>query len=199
MLGNLLLLLTLYTPLGTYLLSGRSTTVWKREPVTGTISGKLFSLLSFLAGWEADRLRACASSRLTSFIGREAEGSDRFLTIGAFSEKQESTFQPRGEERREQELCVFIWLEQLLRRGKRSSTCRERGFCQISLPSPQQPYPSECIPSRGHTCQPKAALHRLAAPAVDALVLKRRPWKTPGCIHSPPSTGFGAAESPVQA
>lgn len=108
MLGNLLLLLTLYTPLGTYLLSGRSTTVWKREPVTGTISGKLFSLLSFLAGWEADRLRACASSRLTSFIGREAEGSDRFLTIGAFSEKQESTFQPRGEERREQELCVFI-------------------------------------------------------------------------------------------
>lgn len=159
MLGNLLFLFTLYIPLSTYLLSGRSTTVWKKDPVTGTISGKLFSLLSFRAGWEADKLRACASSRLTSFIGREVDGWVRFFTTGAFSAKKKSTFQLWGEKRWEQELHVFISLGQLLWRGERRGTCRERGFCQISLLSPQQPYSSECITSRGHTCQSKAVLH----------------------------------------
>lgn len=187
-LGNLLFSFTLYIPLSTYLLSGRSTTVWKKDPVTGTISGKLFSLLSFRAGWEADRLRACASSRLTSFIGREVEGWVRFFTTGAFSVKKESTFQLRGEKRWDQELRVFISLGRLLWRGERRGTCGERGFCQISLPSPRQPYSSECITSRGYACQSKAVLHRLPAPAVDISVRKRCPWEAPGYTCSPLSS-----------
>lgn len=84
--------------------------MWKRDPVTGTISGKLFSLLSFRAGWEADRLRACASSRLTSFIGREAEGRVRLFRTDALSEKQENTFQP-GVRRDESKsfMSLFDW------------------------------------------------------------------------------------------
>lgn len=41
-----------------YLLSGNSRTVWKRVPMGGTISGRLFSRLSFRAGWFVARLRA---------------------------------------------------------------------------------------------------------------------------------------------
>lgn len=168
--GTCAFLFALYTPLGTYLLSGRSTTVWKRDPVTGTISGKLFSLLSFRAGWEADRLRACASSRLTSFIGREAEGRVRLFTTDVLSEKQENTFQP-GVRRDESKsfMSLFDW-NISCGGGKGVARAGREAFCQISLPSPQQPYPSECIPSRGHTHQPKAALHRLAASAVDVSV-----------------------------
>lgn len=144
--------------------------MWKRDPVTGTISGKLFSLLSFRAGWEADRLRACASSRLTSFIGREVEGRVRLFTTDALSEKQENTFQ-LGVRRDESKSFMSLFeLEHLLRRGKGAAHAGREAFCQISLPSPQQPYPSESIPSRGHACQPKAALHRPAASAVDTLV-----------------------------
>jgi len=169
-LGNLHFFFVLYTPLGTYLLSGRSTTVWKRDPVTGTISGKLFSLLSFRAGWEADRLRACASSRLTSFIGREAEGRVRLFTTDALSEKQENTFQPSV--RRDESktfMSLFDW-NTSCGGGKGAARAGRKAFCQISLPSPQQPYPSKCIPNRGHALQPKAVLHRLTASAVDASV-----------------------------
>ena len=144
--------------------------MWKREPVTGTISGKLFSLLSFRAGWEADRLRACASSRLTSFIGREAEGRVRLFTTDTLSEKQENTFQP-GVRRDESKsfMTLFDW-NISCGGGKGAARAGREAFCQTSLPSPQQPYPSECTPSRGHAHQTKAALHRLAASAVDTLV-----------------------------
>ena len=72
----------------TYLLSGNSRTVWKRVPMGGTISGRLFSLLSFLAGWLVARLRAWASSRLTNFMGRERAGRVRLFMIGRFSVKR---------------------------------------------------------------------------------------------------------------
>lgn len=143
--------------------------MWKRDPVTGTISGKLFSLLSFRAGWEADRLRACASSRLTSFIGREAEGRVRLFTTDVLSEKQENTFQP-GVRRDESKSFMSLFDWNICGGGKGVARAGREAFCQISLPSPQQPYPSECIPSRGHAHQPKAALHRLAASAVDVSV-----------------------------
>lgn len=51
----------------------------------GTISGKLFSLLSFRAGWLVARLRAWASSRLTSFMGKERAGKVRLFVMGGFS------------------------------------------------------------------------------------------------------------------
>lgn len=160
----------LYTPLGTYLLSGRSTTVWKRDPITGTISGKLFSLLSFRAGWDADRLRAWASSRLTSFIGREAEGRVKLFTTDALSEKQENTFQPGV--RRDESKCFMTLFDWNISCGGRKEVARagRKAFCQINLSAPQQPYPSECIPSRGHACQPKAVLCGFASSAVDASV-----------------------------
>ena len=72
----------------TYLLSGNSRTVWKRVPMGGTISGRLFSLLSFLAGWLVARLRAWASSRLTNFMGSERAGRVRLFMIGRFSVKR---------------------------------------------------------------------------------------------------------------
>lgn len=141
--------------------------MWKRDPVTGTISGKLFSLLSFRAGWEADRLRACASSRLTSFIGREAEGRVRLFRTDTLSEKQENTFQP-GVRRDESKSCMSLFNWNISCGGCKGATRAGREtFCQIHLPSPQQPYPSECTPSRGHAHQPKSVLQRFLAFAVD--------------------------------
>lgn len=171
--GTCTFLFTLYTPLGTYLLSGRSTTVWKRDPVTATISGKLFSLLSFRAGWEEDRLRACASSRLTSFIGRETEGRVRLFTTDALSEKQETTFQPRVKrDKSKKSMSLFDWnISCRGRKGAAGVARAGRGvFCQLSLPSTQQHYPPECTPSRVQARQPKSALQRLAASAVYASV-----------------------------
>lgn len=132
--------------------------MWKRDPITGTISGKLFSLLSFRAGWDADRLRACASSRLTSFIGREAEGRVKLFTTDALSEKHKNTFQP-GVRRDESKsfMTLFDW-NISCGGGKEVARAGRKAFCQISLSAPQQPYPSEYIPSRGHACQPKAVL-----------------------------------------
>lgn len=177
-------LFVLYTPLGTYLLSGRSTTVWKRDPITGTISGKLFSLLSFRAGWDADRLRAWASSRLTSFIGREAEGRVKLFTTDALSEKQENTFQPGV--RRDESKCFMTLFDWNIScgAGKEVARAGRKAFCQISLSAPQQPYPSEYIPSRSHDCQPKAVLCGFAPSAVDASVWRRCLWKPPGFTRS---------------
>lgn len=177
-------LFVLYTPLGTYLLSGRSTTVWKRDPITGTISGKLFSLLSFRAGWDADRLRAWASSRLTSFIGREAEGRVKLFTTDALSEKQENTFQPGV--RRDESKCFMALFDWNIScgAGKDVAHAGRKAFCQISLSAPQQPYPSEYIPSRGHACQPKAVFCGFASSAVNTSVWRRCLWKPPGFTHS---------------
>lgn len=157
--------------------------MWKRDPVTATISGKLFSLLSFRAGWEADRLRACASSRLTSFIGRETEGRVRLFTTDALSEKQETTFQPGVKrDKSKKSMSLFDW--NISCRGRKGAAgvarARRGAFCQRSLPSTQQYCPPECIPSRVQAHQPKAALQRLAAS-----VLKEEPLKTTR-IHTYP-------------
>lgn len=105
-----------------------------------------------------------------------------------------------GEERQERELHAVIWLEYLLQRGERSGTCRERG--SLSDKSSSSPATSsECIPSRGYACPPKAVLHGLAASAGDALVWKKHHWKTPGFTHiplSPSSLDSGGLQSPIQ-
>lgn len=183
--------------------------MWKRDPVTGTISGKLFSLLSFRAGWEADRLRACASSRLTSFIGREAEGRVRLFTTDALSEKQENTFQlgVRIDESKSF-MSLFDW--NISCGGwKGAARAGREAFCQMCLTFPQQPYPSECIPSRGHAPQPKAAIAQACCLCCRRFGVKEASLKATG-IHAfpfslpsfppsfPPSPDFGAVQSPIQ-
>lgn len=116
--------------------------MWKRDPVTGTISGKLFSLLSFRAGWDADRLRACASSRLTSFMGREAEGRVRLFTTDALSEKQGHAFQPGVRRDRSESFTLLFDWNISCRGGKGVARAGREALCQISLPAPQQPHPS---------------------------------------------------------
>lgn len=77
---------------GNYLLSGNSRTVWKGVPMGGTISGRLFSRLSFRAGWFVAKLRAWASSRLTNFMGRDRAGKVRLFVIVRLSVNQRKEF-----------------------------------------------------------------------------------------------------------
>lgn len=85
-----------------------------------------------------------------------------------------------GEERWEQELHDFIWLEHLLWRGERSGTCREKGFLS------DKPFSSPATLSiwehsqQGLSLPAKGCVVWFASSAADTSVWRRCLWKPPG-------------------